>query len=336
MGIRGSALFLSLATLISCSHQNRDISELVNLIPYSILDGNADLNCIFTPTDLAVDSEGKVFILDVPQSKVLVFNEEGEFLYDFGSQGEGPEEFSNIYLNFDLDDSGFVYTIDNWNRISTFSNDGSYRNSIEPNVGQIHDIAVVDSNRIYINAFPGSVELLNTSSVPAVLQLDANGNVIREIGLLETNLEDHRQRKMHFSCAIDTDEDNSIYYASLADYNVAKYDSSGICIWSVQGSSSYSAYSEEHELGSILHPVIWDLDVEQDHVFILWAQGSDERGYRVDVFEADNGDFAGHFYTQATSEKQNMFIEIDGNYFYTVDYEGGIVYKYLMQGYDNT
>lgn len=336
LSLRGPLFILSLVTLISCSHQNGDDSELVNLIPDSSLDGNADLNCIFTPTDLAIDSEGKVFILDVPQSKILVFNEQGDLLYDFGRQGEGPGEFSNLYLNFDLDDSGLVYLIDNLNWVNVFNNDGSYRYRFQADVGQIHDIAAVDSNRIYINAFPGAVNLLSISSVPAVIQLDANGDVIREIGLLETDLEDHRQRKMHFSCAIDTDEEKSIYYASLADYSVAKYDSSGVCIWSVIGTSSFSAYSEQHELGSSLHPVIWDLDVEQGQVFILWAQGGDDRGYRVDVFDADNGNFSGHFYTQTPSEMQNMFIEINDDYFLTVDYEAGIVYKYLMCDDDNT
>lgn len=334
--LKGPVFISLLATLISCSNRNGDRSELVNLIPSSSLDGNADLNCIFTPTDLAIDSESKVFILDVPQSKILVFNEEGDFLYDFGCQGEGPGEFSNIYLNFDLDESGLVYLIDNLNRISVFKNDGSYRYCFHADVGQIHDIAAVDSNRIYINAFPGAVNLLSTNCLPAVLLLNANGDVVREIGLLETDLEDHRQRKMHFSCAIDTDDENSIYYASLADYEVAKYDSSGVFIWSIVGPSSFSAYSEQHELGSSLHPVIWDLDVEQGQVFILWAQGGDDRGYRVDVFDADNGNFSGHFYTQTPSEMQNMFIEINDDYFFTVDYEAGIVYKYLMSNDDNT
>jgi len=336
LSLRVTVIIYLFATLISCTNRNGDRSELVNLIPDSSLDGNADLNCIFTPTDLAIDSEGKVFILDVPQSKILVFNEDGDFLYDFGRQGEGPGEFSSLYFNFDLDDSGLVYLIDNLNWISVFDNDGSYRYRFQANVGQVHDIAAVDSNRIYINAFPGALNLLSTSCLPAVLQLDATGDVVREIGLLETDLEDHRQRKMFFSCAIDTDEESSIYYVSLADYNLAKYDSSGVCIWSVIGSCSYTAYADQHEFGSSLHPLIWDLDVCQGQVFILWAQGGDDRGYRVDVFDSDNGNFSGHFYTQTPSEMQNMFIEINDDYFFTVDYEAGIVYKYLMCNDDNT
>lgn len=336
MPVRLKISAIVLAVILSCSATNEENTELIYLVSQSVFDGNVDLNCIYTPIDLVVDSEGNVFVLDIIQRKLLVFNEAGDFLYEFGKSGEAPGEFTNLYFNFDLDDSGLVYTIDNWNRINIFNNDGSYRSSIETSFGQIFDIAAVDSNRIYVNAFPRTLQLLNTSSVPAVLLLDADGNVMREVGILETNLENPGQKKMHFSCVIDTDEDNSIYYASLADYNVAKYDSSGICIWSVIGPCSLESYSVQHEDGSSLHPIIWDLDVNQDHVFILWAQGGNNSGYRIDVLDANNGEFAGYFYTQTPSEEKNMFIEIDGNDFYTVDYLNGIIYKYHMQEYDNT
>ena len=246
-----------LVVLISaaCSKVEEAFPEIVSLETTMIIDSSSDLEHIFTAVDAVVDVDGKIFILDYVRMVILVFNEEGDFLYEFGGQGEGPGEFSHLYCNFDLDDSGVVYTINSWNRINVFNNDGSYRCLIEPGVGQIFDIAAVDSSRIHVNAFPGVIQLLNTSSIPAVLLLDANGDVIREVGHLETDLEGIGQKKMHFSCAIDTDEDNSIYYACLADYHVAKYDSSGTFVWSVTGPTSFSAYSVQHELGSSLHPV---------------------------------------------------------------------------------
>lgn len=325
-------LSMLLIVLISaaCGEAEEVLPEIVSLETTMIIDSSSDLEHIFTAVNAVVDSHGKIFILDYIRMVILVFSEEGDFLYEFGGQGEGPGEFSSLYLNFDLDDSGLVYTINSRNRINVFNNDGSYRSLIEPSVGQIFDIAALDSSRIYINAFPGALQLLNTSSIPAVLLLDANGDVIREVGHLETDLEDIGQKKMNFSCAIDTDEDNSIYYASLADYHVAKYDSSGVFVWSVTGPSSFSAYSVQHEFGSSLNPVVWDLDVDQGRVFVLWAQGGDHRGYRVDVFDAYDGEYTGHFYTQTPSDEKNMFIEIDGDDFYTLDFEYGIIYKYRM------
>ncbi|MCK5034441.1 MAG: 6-bladed beta-propeller [Candidatus Sabulitectum sp.] len=315
---------------MACSEVQESLPEILYLETTMIIDSSSDLEHIFTAVDAVVDSHGKIFILDHVRMVILAFSKEGEFLYEFGGQGEGPGEFSSLYLNFDLDDSGLVYTINNCNSISIFNNDGSYRCEIDASVGQIFDIAAVDSGRIYVNAFPGVVQLFNTSSIPAVLLLDANGDVIREVGHLETDLENIGQKKMHFSCAIDTDENNSIYYASLADYHVAKYDSSGTFVWSVTGPSSFSAYSVQHELGSSLHPVVWDLDVDQGRVFVLWAQGGDHRGYRVDVFDAYDGEFTGCFYSQTPSDEKNMFIGIDGDDFYTLDFDYGVIYKYKM------
>ncbi len=325
-------LCMLLIVLISaaCGEAEEALPEIVSLETTMIIDSSSDLEHTFTAVDAVVDSHGKIFILDYIRMVILVFSDEGEFLYEFGGHGEGPGEFSSLYINFDLDDSGLVYAINNWNSINIFNNDGSYRCLIEPSVGRIFDIAAVDSSRIYINAFPGAVQLFNTSSIPAVLLLDANGDVIREVGHLETDLEDIGQKKMHFSCAIDTDEDNSIYYVSLADYNVAKYDSSGTFVWSVTGPYTCSAYSVQYETGSSLHPVVWDLDVDQDRVFVLLAQDGDHRGYRVDVFDAYNGEFTGSFYSQTPSDEKNMFIEIDGDDFYTLDFDYGIIHKYKM------
>lgn len=328
-------VFYSIASIsmlnLACNETSEVSTEIVSLETDMIIDGNVDLEHFFTPVDLAVDSEGKIFILDFQRMKILVFNYEGDFMYEFGGQGGGPGEFGGLYMNFDLDSRGLVYTIDNNNIIKIFNNDGSYRSRITPNTGQIFDIAALDSSRIYINCFPWGPSLLTSSSMPAVTLIDDSGSVIREVGILETDSEDLGERKMLFSCAIDIDEDNSVYYSSLSDYQVYKYDSTGAFVWSVEGPSSLSAYSEMHaEGGNALYPVVWDLDVNQNQVFVLWAQDGDDRGYRVDVFDADDGAFNGYFYTQTPSDEKNMSIEIDGNDFYTLDYDFGMVYKYSM------
>ena len=316
---------------MACGATEEVTPELVSLETDMIIDGNADLEHFFTPVDLAVDSAGKIFILDFQRMTILVFSEEGEFMFEFGGNGGGPGEFGALYMNFDLDSHGLVYTIDNNNIIKIFNNDGSYRSRITPNTGQIFDIAALDSSRIYINCFPWGPSLLTSSSMPAVTLIDDSGGVIREVGIIETDSEDLGARKMAFSCAIDTDEDNSVYYTSLSDYQVCKYDSTGVFVWSVEGSSSLSAYSEMHaEGGSTLYPVVWDLDVDMNQVFVLWAQNGDDRGYRVDVFDADDGVFTGYFYTQTPSDEKNMSIEIDGIDFYTLDYNWGMVNKYSM------
>jgi hypothetical protein len=319
-----------LLTPLACNENPEPTSEILSLESDIIIDGNADLEHFFTPVDLAVSNQGKIFILDFQRMTILVFNSQGEFMYEFGGQGGGPGEFSGLYINFDLDDDGLVYTIDNQNMIQVFNNDGSHYSSISTNTGQVFDIAALDSNRIYINCFPFGPALLNSSSLPAVTLIDGNGEVIREIGILETDSENLGTRKMLFSCVVDIDEDNAVYYTSLGKYQVFKYDSTGAFVWSTEGPSSLTAYSESVEDGNLLYPVVWDLDVDQERVYVLWAQDGNERGYRVDVFDSANGEIIGYFYSQTPSDEKNMAIEINGDDFYTLDYDNGFVHRYTI------
>lgn len=328
--ILSSMSFMALTSL-ACGDSSEVGSPIFHLETDMIIDGAADLDHFFTPFDLAVDSEGKIFILDFQQMIILTFNDEGDFMYQFGGKGGGPGEFNNLFFNFDLDDNGLVYTVDVNNIIKVFDNDGSFRCTIKPSTGEIFDIAALDSSRIYINCFPWGPELMSNSRVPAVTLIDDSGSVIRETGVLETESDEIGMRRMLFSCAIDTDEDNSLYYTSLLDYEVHKYDSSGAFVWSEEGPSTLTAYSERNaEGGNLLYPVVWDLDVDRDQVFVLWAQDGDERGYRVDVFHTDTGEFTGFFYTGTRSEENSMSIEIEGSDFYTIDYDFGLVQKYSM------
>ena len=321
-----------LAAILSCSATNREKIEIVDLTLDSVFDGSADLNCIFTPIDLVIGPEGKVFILDTIQKKILVFNEVGEFLYDFGQAGEGPGEFNFLFINFDIDESGTVYSIDENSTIEVFSNNGQFLRSTILHDGLIFDIAALDSSHIYVSKLPIGAALFNSSSNPAAILIDETGETIREIGTVDTESDDLSEKQAVFSCLIDTDQDNSLYYTSIADYDVHKYDSTGAFIWATKGNCPFTYYSESMTgFGRTIIPVVWDLDVADSKVFVLWGQEGTEAGYRVDVYDSESGEFLGYFYSQTPSEERNTCIEIDNGQFYTTDYSNAIAYKYDME-----
>ena len=45
--------------------------------------------------DVAVDSEGNIYILDIGNQRVIKFNENGEFIWETGRSGQGPGEFQS-------------------------------------------------------------------------------------------------------------------------------------------------------------------------------------------------------------------------------------------------
>ena len=298
-----------------------------------IFDGSCDLQHIFTPCDLGVDGDGNLFVLDMVQMKIIVLDSEGCYLYEFGGSGEGPGEFDSILFNFGLSSSGEVYAINSRNRIEVFSHDGIYSKRIQSGVGEIFDIAIADSNSIYISGHPTTLSLLDVTESPAVIQIDSQGEVVREYGHIQLDQWNLHERKMLLDCVVDLDEDRSVYYSGVSDYRVFKYNSQGVLVWAVQGESSNEAYVESsEESGNLLYPVVWDLDVSEGWVYVLWAQGGDENGYRVDLFDSGTGEFIGYFFTGVPSETMNMCIEIEGNHFFTVDYDNAIIYRYNLSG----
>ncbi|NOK60289.1 MAG: TIGR03663 family protein [Chloroflexi bacterium AL-W] len=83
--------------------------------------GNAaDPFGFFGPRDVAVDDEGNVYVADTGNRRIVVTNDEGEFIYQWGYDGSETGAF-NEPTSVDVDDEGNVYVADVWNgRVQVF------------------------------------------------------------------------------------------------------------------------------------------------------------------------------------------------------------------------
>jgi DNA-binding beta-propeller fold protein YncE len=76
------------------------------------------------PTGVAVDAEGNVFVTDLLNNRVEVFDADGGFIREFGKHGDGPGDFSRpkgIAVNSD----GFVWVADAMlDRLQLFTPEG--------------------------------------------------------------------------------------------------------------------------------------------------------------------------------------------------------------------
>ncbi|MEE8605115.1 MAG: NHL repeat-containing protein, partial [Candidatus Aminicenantaceae bacterium] len=71
-----------------------------------------DENVLFyMPSDIAVDEEGNVFVLDSGNHRIQKFDPQGNFLASFGRRGQGPGEFQ-YPQSLDIDKNGFMYISD--------------------------------------------------------------------------------------------------------------------------------------------------------------------------------------------------------------------------------
>ena len=74
----------------------------------------------YGPRGLAVDAEGRVYVSDTGNKRIVVFDANGNFITQFGSAGFDPGQFDEP-VGVAVDKNGTVYVADTWNqRIQTF------------------------------------------------------------------------------------------------------------------------------------------------------------------------------------------------------------------------
>lgn len=78
------------------------------------------------PSAAATDSQGKLYVADTMNHRILVFAPDGSLLRSIGTQGNGEGQFLEP-RGVALDSDGNIYVADTWNaRVVKLSNDGSF------------------------------------------------------------------------------------------------------------------------------------------------------------------------------------------------------------------
>jgi tripartite motif-containing protein 71 len=82
--------------------------------------GNGQFNEANSPTGVAVDGAGRVYVADFANNRIQVFSGAGAYLTQWGTLGTGSGEFQNPY-SVAVDGGGNVYVTDGYNhRIQVF------------------------------------------------------------------------------------------------------------------------------------------------------------------------------------------------------------------------
>jgi sugar lactone lactonase YvrE len=86
--------------------------------------GQSDANtpsALYGPRGIAVDAKGHVYVADTGNKRIVIFDSDGKFLAQFGSEGFDVGQFSEP-TDVQLDAQGNLYVTDTWNqRVQVFS-----------------------------------------------------------------------------------------------------------------------------------------------------------------------------------------------------------------------
>jgi DNA-binding beta-propeller fold protein YncE len=109
-----------------------------------------------SPTDVAVDSAGNIYVADSSNSRIQKFTSNGGYISQWGSSGSGDGQFHSLE-GFTLDRSGNVYVVDNGgsqiqmfgHRIQKFTSTGTFVKNWyveDPRNGEYGNLVGVSNN----------------------------------------------------------------------------------------------------------------------------------------------------------------------------------------------
>jgi sugar lactone lactonase YvrE len=256
----------------------------------------------FSPTDLASDSDGNIYISDSSYGFVTKLSPDGQFItrLHYQEAGLGTMDSSGITIS----PTGYFYAVDlQNNRIYKFtldgefisswgnkgSGDGEFDFSYVSDTEYFHggDIAIDDAGNIYV------VDTLNNR----IQKFDTEGNFITKWGSYGTgNGEFDRPFK------IVIDDTGNIYVVDTANNRIQKFDSDGnfITKWGSYGTGNGEFYFDR------------DAGIAIDKNGDVYV--TDRGNGRVQKFDS-NGQFieTWDFGGQPTIDLNALAIDIDGN-----------------------
>jgi DNA-binding beta-propeller fold protein YncE len=144
-----------------------------------------DMTSFYGPRGIAVDSQGKVYITDTGNKRVVVFDSNGNPITQFGSVGIDPGFFDEP-VGIAVGKDGRVYVADTWNQ-QVFTSDASGENfsptqqiDVDAWFGQSVEnkpfLAVDETSRIFITDPEGY----------RVLEFNPDGSFLRGWGSYST------------------------------------------------------------------------------------------------------------------------------------------------------
>lgn len=224
--------------------KNTELSlELVRTI--GTIEAEDDDFLFHLPSDIALDSQGNMYILDSGNHRIQKFTSDGQYITTIGNKGQGPAEF--IYpLSLDVDSKGYLHISDPGNqRVQVLKSDGKDYKTISFAKDPAGILRISESG-LMIMGRGGSPFSFSMASFEEKKELPKIIRVLSSDGDVERNFGDQRDYKdflinrvgnrFHFTI----DKDKNTYVAFDYQNRIEKYSPEGKILWRADRELNYS------------------------------------------------------------------------------------------------
>ncbi len=182
-----------------------------------------------SPSDVAIDSSGNVYVVDNGNNRIQKFDTNGIFLTTWGSLGSNDAQF-NQPISVEIDSSGNVYVVDFSNhRIQKFDANGTFLTtwgSLGSGDGQFngpHGLEVDSSGNVYVT----------DQNNNRIQKFDANGTFLTTWGSNGSG-----DGQFDTPRGVVVDSSGNVYVADTDNNRIQKFDANGtfLTTWGSLGS----------------------------------------------------------------------------------------------------
>ena len=208
-----------------------------------------------TPTNLAIDENGDIWIPDTHNSRILHYNPQGELLLSFGEYGEGPGGF--VYpTDICFSDEGdlFISEYGIRDKVQVFSREGQFLNRLW---GEHGDKENQMNRPMGIERGPDGLLYIADAANHRLKVYAQDGELVRIIGKNGKN-----PGEFDFPYDIDIDSSGNLYVAEFANHRIQKLSPQGepLAVWGTMGNA----------IGQLCEP--WGVSVFEGSLFIADTQ----------------------------------------------------------------
>ena len=284
-----------------------------------------------SPTGVATDSDGNLYVTDDSAHQVQKFDSDGNFVTRWGTFGSGDGQFKGPQ-GIAVDSSDNVYVADSQNtRIEKFDSSGTYIDQWATEANP-NGIAVDSSGNVY------ATEVLQNQ----VEKFDSSGNPVTTWGSPGT-----AEGEFSDPFGIATDPSGNVYVNELTNGRVQEFDSSGVFVrmwgWGVDDgtsalqtctSSCQAGLINGSEDGKIKFPDLGIAVDSSDNVYV-----SEQGNSRIEEFDVSGAtvSFTRKWGTQGSGDSQfnnpqGVAIDPTNANVYVADRDNGRVEEFTSSG----